>query len=332
MSGAECGRHSLDAARVAPDKAGTAPACHAGSIKRRCGVNRDDPNRYPHRYNRDANKNFIAHLLERLDELERQTDPIAGSESAKQKDDAAYEALTIAGELVQSVAGWALDHQAGLALNHLQFVPFHPANVRDHPEYLKKRSNVDDHRHEREGGELRLVGPDNLDPMVARKWLVNLLRANPGGFSPLLTETTTAALDALDSNDVHPMLRPTPNDRKVNLKELKIQLNALAFVEYRVMHGTLKSRALEDVANLLGVSAFTIRSWEQRLKTEFGDLEVARTLSFARIAASNEINVQRRNFAGDAADDKARPGYHEGKYGPQALNRLAAEYRKALRQ
>jgi len=294
-------------------------------------VNRNEQNRYPHRCNRDANKTFIAYLLERLDELERQTDPSVGSESAKQKDDAAFEALTIASELIQSVAGWALDHQAGLTLNHLQFVPFHPADMRDHLEYLKKTSNVDDHRHEREGGELRLVGPDNLDPMVARKWLVNLLRADPGGFSPLLTETATAALDALDYNDVHPMLRPTLNNKKVSLKELKIQLKARAIIEYRVAYGTKKYKAQEDVAISLGVSVFTIQSWEQRLKTKFGDLEVARTLSFARIAASNEINAQRRNFAGDVGEDKTRPGYHEGKYGPQALNRLAAEYKRIRR-
>src|SRR6202140_644747 len=58
---------------------------------------------------------YVSHLLGRLDELEKQTRPSGGTVTSKSKDMAAFDALELAGELVAAVAGWAIDHQIGLA-------------------------------------------------------------------------------------------------------------------------------------------------------------------------------------------------------------------------
>ena len=55
-------------------------------------------------------------LLNRLGELEKRTRPEGGPSTSQGKDLAAFDALCAAGELVRYVAGWAIDHEIGLAV------------------------------------------------------------------------------------------------------------------------------------------------------------------------------------------------------------------------
>jgi hypothetical protein len=224
-----------------------------------------------------------------------------------------------------ALAGWALDHQAGLAMKGLQFVPRQPSGTRDHPEYLQLRSVVDDHAHERNGA----FRNGDLDPIVARRLLVNLLYANPGGFQFALQQMAMEALKALDYGEVQPMLARLQDGRKRGLTVRRLELRAVGFVEYRRTRFGNKARALQDVASALGVGVETIRSWERRLRREFGDLEVLRTLSFAHNSATNEDDAQRR---GDKGDVNARPGLWDARYGVDALQELGRRYQEALRQ
>jgi hypothetical protein len=137
-----------------------------------------DPNDYPRRRWGGSKDDYVIPLLGRLKTLYEQSHPAAGSESAKGKDGAAFDALKIAGSLVEAVAGWALDHQVGLALKGLEFVPLQPSGTKQHPDYLKARQTVDDHIHEKTGAAAL-----DFDSTVARKLLINLLRANSGGFT-----------------------------------------------------------------------------------------------------------------------------------------------------
>jgi hypothetical protein len=118
---------------------------------------------------------YVHMLIDRLDELEKQTRSSLGSGSEERKDLAAFQALRAAGDLVQHVAGWAIDHQMGLAAAELKFVPLQPSGTKDHPQYLSERSMVDSHVHEKLGGSM---GADN-SPLVARKGMINLLREIP---------------------------------------------------------------------------------------------------------------------------------------------------------
>jgi hypothetical protein len=275
-----------------------------------------DTDAYPRRrWNYSERDKYVALLIDQLRELESKTDPKKSAQSAKGKDLAALAALEIAGNLVNALAGWALDHQAGLALEDLEFVPLGTSQTKKHPDYQTNRSMVDDHRHERNGGN----GGGPLDPIVARKCLVNLLRANPGGFDPRLIQMTISALEARDYNETQPMLRATKKDRKVNRTILNIQLRAIAFVKYREARGLKKFKALEQVAGALGVSDETVRSWQPRLQTEFGPLKVVRALTFAENAGKNQDDAERRGFAGQWDD----------RYGPGALQELARQFKAA---
>jgi hypothetical protein len=286
-----------------------------------------EPNNYRRRYsNRAALKKYVELLIGQLTELERKTDPAGGPDTAHRKDFAAFEALEFAGKLIEALAGWAIDHQIGLAIKGLQFVPLQPSGTQKHPEYLNSRSIVDDHAHERAGAS---VSTADLTPEIMRKIWVNLLNANPCGVGYHLRASLWLALRALDYGEVHPIFEPKQTTRKRNLTELTLQLRAVAIVEYRRTRRPGKSRALKEVASALGVSVDTIRSWEPRLRAEFGALEVDRGLSFARNAASNENHAERQTYKLGRATDGF--GRWESQYGDQALEMLAESYKAALR-
>src|SRR5271169_4788107 len=117
-------------------------------------------------------RKHVTRLIKTLEELEEKTRPSVGAKTERGKDLAAFRALQTAGKLVNALAGWALDHQAGLALKSLKFVPLQPSGTRTHPNYLRARASVDDHQHERNGGRLTAI-----EPLVARRLLINLLWA-----------------------------------------------------------------------------------------------------------------------------------------------------------
>ena len=259
-----------------------------------------DTDDYPRRmWNQHERDKCVALLIDRLIEHERKTDPKNGTQSAKGKDLAAFSALKIAGQLVSALAGWALDHQAGLALEGLEFVPLGTVKTSQRPDYLTSRSMVDDHRHERNGFDMG----DSPDPIVARRWLVNLLRANPGGFDLRLQQFAISDLKAGD-------WQATEQDRKVTPTILNMWLRAISFVEYRKARGFKKYKAQQEVAEALGVSDSTLRTWEVQLRKELGQLAVSRALSFAENYGS-----------------RGRAGEWDVLYGPVALQRFAQQFK-----
>jgi hypothetical protein len=270
-----------------------------------------------------ARTSYVLSLIDKLSELERKTNPEGGARTAERKDFAAFHALQTAGKLVNALAGWALDHQAGLALKKLKFLPRQPSGTRTHPDYLRARASVDDHQHERNGGRLTVI-----EPLVARRLLINLLCANPGGFHGGLRRMAVTALEALEYDEIQPFLKPDPNNRKVNLTVLGLQLRAIELVEYRVSRGTKKYIALKEVAGALSVSVDTIRSWKSRLQKEFGQLEVARRMSFV-VNSKNKDDAQQRSFRGD---ETAEREYWEEQYGQKALRELAEQYKNSRHQ
>jgi hypothetical protein len=73
---------------------------------------------------------------------------------------------------------------------------------------------------------------------------------------------------------------------------LQLRLRAIECVYYRVAQGTKKYVAEEEVAKAFGRDVTTIRSWERRLKADFGDAEVAERLEFARNDAVRLPNAE----------------------------------------
>jgi hypothetical protein len=272
---------------------------------------------------------YVRLLLETLDSLERKTRPSGGSTSADGKDLAAFEALECAGQLVAYVAGWAIDHQVGLASEDLQFVPLQPSGTREHPEYLRQKANVNSHRHERAGGAETGA---NIDPLVLRRSLTNLVRTNCGGWPKWLAQTTAGALEALEFGKVHDVFQRVRDGKKGGLTARKLQLQAISMVAFRrSAYGKTREDALAEVAEGLDTEEDTISSWEKRLKKEM-PLEVARTVSFARNHGSYVYDFNEKKRLGLPTDGEDSAKRHGAPYDTEALMQLRRKLQSAKKR
>ena len=257
-------------------------------------------------------------MLDAFDRLKDETDPSAeGSEV--DKDRKAFEALQHAGTLVNFVAGWAVDHTCGLAIDGLEFLPLTP---RSNPHYAAAKEAVDHHKH-----EAALSNTAAVDPTVVRRMATNLLLANPGGFPPVVQSMLLAGLHALEFGEVQPILAPNRAAKKVFYFEMMCQLEAVAFVEYLSKSGLRKYSAQDKIADTYGISAETLRSWEKRLRESLGTLKVARAIMFAQIAGRN-ISYMRSHSLEDAEHMLERIKLT---YGEEAMSAAARRYRETVR-
>lgn len=264
---------------------------------------------------------YVRMMLERLDKLERDTRPSAGPQTATGKDGAAFEALHFAGKLVEYVAGWAIDHQIGLALKQKRSVPLGTFQAKAHPEYVAERAAVDDHEHERAGGSRAA-----LDPATQRAALINLLVANAGGFPGDVQYAAIDALEALEFEEVLPIIAPAEGNRKVKLMEMRMQLQVVGFVEFQIATGSRKYEALEMAEKVISASASTIAGWEYLLRKELGYLPVLRTLSrYANWGRSYKV-MKQRWAAGQETDPEAYLMFEE-LGGLPALKVVAESYK-----
>jgi hypothetical protein len=281
---------------------------------------------FPERqHNEEAHNDYVGGLLLRLHKLENETNPAGGDRTAEGKDQRAFAALLYAGELVRAVAGWALDHQYGLALAGLQPVPRASSDIYRLPQYVQAKKEVDNHEHERVGGAARTVHWLNRDAKTSRRHLVNLLLANPGGFEPQLAFEAAEALKALDFGEVLPFAKKETTGRHHGYRELYLQLKAICFVEYRMRRfGVKKFKAQEEVADAFGLSTDGLRSWEKRLREKLGFLEVARAISTARNMAANAREAAKGSL------DHVFP--YGAPYSDEALKQTAADYKSLARE
>ena len=191
----------------------------------------------------------------------------------------------------------------------------HVAKPPEPPDHSKVRPTDDDHRHEWYGRNWvgRLGSGFDIDPIVARKWLKNLVRTIPGIFNPELQLMVLWALDACDYGEVQPMLRATKKGRKVDWTILRLQMRAITLVKQRQTNGMKKFIALQEVGYAFGVSAATVRTWERRLRTEFGHSDVANALATATFKLiegdaryAQELKVTARQYRMALAEKTAK--------------------------
>lgn len=280
--------------------------------------------------NPEGHWSYVQHLLQRLKELEEQTRPSGGDATAKDKDWRATDALKLAGELVDAVAGWAIDHQVGLALQNLENVRPPIGAEKDYPERL---AAADTHAHEVSGFGAK---ESDVDHGGARKVLANLLIHNQGALPLWLVQQCLAAIQAIDFGDKKAshlfVTVGKGNKRPLATHELEVQ--ALAFVAFRrEAYGLSEEKAAEEVAAALNVAPATLIGWELRLIDKFGKIEVARRLAEARHAGEHLAKMRRDGPHPDnkEEEDLARlRSVIERRFGAVALKNLSERYRAAL--
>jgi hypothetical protein len=267
---------------------------------------------------RDYARQIVDHLIE----LAQATDPKGEKQSEAGKDGKAWRALVLASELNETLVGWALNHQAGLAKKNHKHLPRRFASeVEAKPELVALRAEADAHENEITGRELA----ENVAPELARKILINCLRPNPAGLRSSLNQQLVTALAALEFGDTLPLFHAESLWKRVRWEELQHQLRARCLVAYRVEQGMTNKSAREQVALAYGARGDTVRGWEAALRKDLGDIEVTAALEDARAAA---IIAREAN----AANDLKLAGIHDNRYGAQALRKAGADYRAFLKQ
>lgn len=254
-----------------------------------------------------AAEKSILGMLSRIDELEQRTRPSAGDASAVGKDAAAFQALSLAARLVEHIAGWAIDHQRGMAEKALRFVP------RGHssPTYHEARAAVDQHEHERAGASV-----EKFDPPAARRFVSNMVLAMGSGLR--LPNELTEALEALDYGEVLPILQKVRTTKRTGLVEYRAKLTAVAYIEYQYKKGVLKRLSIEVVAEKFKTVAIdSVKDWPVEVRAALGNLAVERAIAFARNAGAS---YRRPDFA------DLREGF-EQRFGEPALDEAARRYR-----
>ena len=197
---------------------------------------------------REALRLWAHFLIEHLLDLRFETDPAEGTATEEFKDLKAFQTLESLGKLTAGLGDWAINHEVGLAIAELGFVPWVAWSGQQSPEFLAARAQANNHRHEEAGlaakrcdlEAIRKGQPAVSDPNLQRRILINLLTANVGGFPRGTAAVLATALKALSYNEVLPILEPKKKGLKVGFREIQAQLETIAFLEYRVALGTPK--------------------------------------------------------------------------------------------
>ena len=260
---------------------------------------------------------FVLKLLEQLDQLEAETRP--SSSDPHQKDLKAFQALKSAAWLTSYVAGWAIDHQMGLAMNNLRFVPLQPSQTKKHPEYLSSRAKVDTHEHEKLGSRYLFSEPD---PVVTRHFIANLLQAM-GGHLRAPTSFHTALL-ALDYGEILPQVAPIKTSKRSGLTELQCKLKAICFVEYEAAKGVRMEVSRDVVAEKFRTARRSVEGWEGQIRKFMSPLQI----DSEKATAHNMGRMYRHTLAEDDLTGQDYATWYENRVGLPALKRAAKAYLK----
>lgn len=270
----------------------------------------------------ESHKKYALYLCERLHELSQNTDPQLDN-SENNKDYQAFKALQLAGSFVRSLAGWAINHEIGLAYNKLQYVPKQPSQTEDHEEYLKKKEAVDSHQHEYIGCQYHEYGEGGsaLNDLALRQLLRNLIYPNAFGLPDIIRQDYLKSLDASKIHDVQGFLKIPTSGHMRNVAEAKaLKMKAIGFVYFLKESGKTLTVARGDVGDAYGCSdGETVRGWEKVIKKS-EPLEFEREKVFARNAYINLDHAKKRN-----SDEDIR--IFESMYGSQTLIDTGNKYK-----
>ena len=254
-------------------------------------------------------KEAIQRIIDALYHLECDTHPTAGNEVPENKTAKAYVALGLVAKLGNDLAGWAVDHLAGISISE--------SNSREWP------SDHDSCEYEQRG---RLYGFDN--PNLNRRVLENLLVAlSPLERGDVFTQTVTA-LRALEVGEVQSILRPTGRAHGPRYTLAWLRLTALEHVAFRRGRGDKKNAASKGVSSQYGCDSTTLDNWRKR--------DVPAVLGHQRVY----VLCGRATTFGELAraePDRGRPSYSEGQesmleiYSDERLTSDGQKYKEALK-
>ncbi|MEO5375635.1 MAG: hypothetical protein H7840_15425 [Alphaproteobacteria bacterium] len=230
--------------------------------------------------------NNVSDIVNRLRKYEVLTQPTSGR-TAPDKDLLSREALRDAGLLVSKLAGWAIDHQAGLAISGASEDAFIQPDDCSGSEYIDIRAKVCDHGHEVIGAAYCCGYGEHSEcypraPALDRRVLCAVLTVLADRLGSVAYSAMNA-LHALDFGEVQPILRPVKSRRNGNSYSLDIaRLYAISHVEHLRSLGMKKNAAVTRVAEAYGATVDAVLAWEKRLPSTLGEIFVRHTLKHAK--------------------------------------------------
>jgi hypothetical protein len=216
-------------------------------------------------------------IMDRLEELERETRPIGGDEPSKDKDLKSREAISLAGHLMRVVAGWAIDHQQGLAMAGLKSMGGPTSKMMDSQQFLEEKEKLDSHENEHAAVEID-HSFDRLSAEQQRRFCSQIAEF----LNVIFPRSLAEGLNALEFGEVLPIMKKAKFEGdKRNYTERMAQLQALKYIEYERGKGSLVGKAREIVGSHFGVDTEALRKWDGPLRKSLGDSYVSRELTRA---------------------------------------------------
>lgn len=267
----------------------------------------------------------VLKIVHHLRELEQKTQPSSGSHPDKDFDSRL--ALTLAGNLVDMLVGWAIDHQAGLAINGVASAPVppqgHSQEFSGDSFYKKAAEEASDHRHEADGGSY--LTSCNNDPVSNRRVVAALIH-NFSLHAKYVLINASIALNALEFGEVQPILKPVKSGRKGAPFSLdRMKLRAIQHIEFRMKrYGATKTSATEIVANAYGCNTDAVKKWEALLRKNMGN-SVVDAIYRASCAARNSFMIR-------SLSNEVKIDYTEVFFSDNALKEDGAKYQEIIRE
>jgi hypothetical protein len=224
------------------------------------------------------NNVMVCSIIDRLDVLERETRPSGGDATSNDKDFRSREAIAWAAHLILYLAGWAIDHQQGVAMRGLKSAEQAPTpEPMSDSTYVDEKKALDSHENECVAVESNKLGRD-LPPERQREFSVQMVELLGDYIFP---KALAEALRALDLGEVQPILQKAEGDKR-NYTERTAQLRALEYIEFETAKGTLKNAARQVVGSHFQHEVEAIRKWKAPVKEALGGSLVSRALLRAR--------------------------------------------------
>ena len=207
----------------------------------------------------DDARNHAAALIDELLELEARTHPNEGD--CSEKDELSRHATMIAGDLLEELIGWAIDHQIGLVLNGM---PGGAAAPFDNSETdAIRRAGAHVHEATAAGYVVMETGIE-----TDRKLLRSLLCAAPPSLFPakLLVEVLPA-LDAIELGERPEFfaVKRGPGQERDTYQKWDLRFKAALHVEFLRGMNESRDNSLNKVANAYGCGTDAVQDWINQL-------------------------------------------------------------------
>ena len=259
-------------------------------------------------------------VLETISELNRlKAENQLSAGHVEGKDRASHMAIMAAHQLVDTLAGWAFNHQIGVVINETLDFPNtfgEVVKVKNRSEHEERQRLLDEHRHETTASVCRFK-----DPVQNRRILARLFGLHMPGLPLALSIDIATALAAIDFGETMPLLARDGIGRQKTYRKQVLRFWAALHVEYLRGLGRPRLDALALVGDAYDRKPETIDGWISDLPSKVGQLmNIVDHKNRARTSGAWVRNLYSPPIAADCQTGFA------GIYGPSALEDHGDEY------